>query len=155
MRKTLIGVFSLLSCCIANADTILTVEYLDEKEQKEQLEKLSKIVFDINGNMTFSYNSGESRDFGNVSNTQKIIFSEGLLTKVDNQSSVSPIQVFPNPTTETVTVLGKKDGEIAKIYSITGNLVLSSQDSEIDVSQLVDGQYLMVIGNTILKLIKK
>lgn len=155
MRKTLIGVFSLLSCYLANAETILTVEYLDGREAKEQLAKLSKIVFDKSGNMTFSYNSGDTKDFGNVSTTQKIVFTEGTLSNIEKQSSESSIQVYPNPTAETIQIAGLKEGDVVKIYNNTGNVVLSSQDSEINVSQLANGLYFVVAGENVIKLIKK
>lgn len=147
--------FSLLSCYFANADTILTVEYLDGKDAKEQMEKLSKIAFDKSGNMTFVYNNGDTKDFGILSNTQKIIFSEGVLANVDDRSSASSIHVFPNPTEESIKVVGLSDGESVKIYNLVGTLVLVSQSSEINVSHLADGQYLVVVGNSIIKLIKR
>ena len=147
--------FSLLSCYFANADTILTVEYLDGKDAKEQMEKLSKIAFDNSGNMTFVYNNGDTKDFGILSNTQKIIFSEGVLANVDDRSSASSIHVFPNPTEETIKVVGLAEGESVKIYNLVGTLVLVSQSSEINVSHLADGQYLVVVGNSIIKLIKR
>lgn len=155
MRKTLIGVFSLLSCYFANADTILSVEYNDGNNSKEQMEKLSKIAFDKSGNMTFVYNNGDTKDFGILSNTQKIIFSEGVLANVDDRSSASSIHVFPNPTEETIKVVGLADGESVKVYNLVGTLVLVSQSSEINVSHLADGQYLVVVGNSIIKLIKR
>jgi len=155
MRKTLIGVFSLLSCYFANADTILSVEYNDGNNSKEQMEKLSKIAFDKSGNMTFVYNNGDTKDFGILSNTQKIIFSEGVLANVDDRSSASSIHVFPNPTEETIKVVGLADGESVKIYNLVETLVLVSQSSEINVSHLADGQYLVVVGNSIIKLIKR
>ncbi len=153
MRKTLIGVFSLLNLCFASAETILTVEYLDGSEKKEQLEKLSKIVFQ-NGNIAFDYNSGETKDFGDLSNTQKIVFSDGVITKVDEKSSAT-VQVYPNPTAESISIVGKKDGEFVKIYNMLGTLVLSSPESEIYVNSLADGSYIIIVGNSIIKLIKK
>ncbi len=147
--------FSLLSCYFANADTILSVEYNDGNNSKEQMEKLSKIAFDKSGNMTFVYNNGDTKDFGILSNTQKIIFSEGVLANVDDRSSASSIHVFPNPTEETIKVVGLADGESVKIYNLVGTLVLVSQSSEINVSHLADGQYLVVVGNSIIKLIKR
>ena len=131
------------------------MEHLDGKDTKEQMEKLSKISFDNSGNMTFVYNNGETKDFGILSNTQKIIFSEGVLTKVDDRSSGSSIQVSPNPAEETIKIVGLADGESVKIYNMVGTLVLVSQASVINVSHLADGQYLVVAGNSIIKLIKK
>ncbi len=147
--------FSLLSCYFANADTILSVEYNDGNNSKEQMEKLSKIAFDKSGNMTFVYNNGDTKDFGILSNTQKIIFSEGVLANVDDRSSASSIHVFPNPTEESIKVVGLADGESVKIYNLVGTLVLVSQSSEINVSHLADGQYLVVVGISIIKLIKR
>lgn len=155
MKKTLICVFSLLSCCFANADTILTVEYLDGSEKKEQLEKLSKIVFDQNGNMTFDYNSGDTKSFGNLSNTQKIVFSDGVLTNVASHPSSASIQVVPNPASESISINGMQEGDVVKVYTMVGSLVLTSQEPEINVAGLADGQYIITVGNSVIKLIKK
>lgn len=147
--------FFLLTCCFANAESILTVEYLDGKEAQEQLAALSKIVFDKSGNMTFSYNSGNTKDFGNVSGIQKIVFAEGELTNVETQLSGTKIQIYPNPSAETITIVGKNEGEIIKIFNQQGVLALTSSASEINVNQLADGQYFVVVGETVVKLIKK
>lgn len=155
MRKTLIGVFSLLTCCFANAETILTVEYLNGQEAKEQLAVLSKIVFDKSGNMTFSYNSGDSKNLGNVSDVQKIVFAEGEITSIEKQTSGTSIQIYPNPTAESISIVGMKEGETVRIFNQLGVLTLTSQSSEINVNQLTNGQYFIVVGETVVKLIKK
>lgn len=155
MRKTLIGVFSLLTCCFANAETILTVEYLNGQEAKEQLAVLSKIVFDKSGNMTFSYNSGDSKNLGNVSDVQKIVFAEGEITSIEKQTSGTSIQIYPNPTAESISIVGMKEGETVRIFNQLGVLTLTSQSSEINVNQLTNGQYFVVVGETVVKLIKK
>lgn len=155
MRKTLIGVFSLLTCCFANAETILTVEYLNGQEAKEQLTILSKIVFDKSGNMTFSYNSGDNKNLGNVSDVQKIVFAEGEITSIEKQTSGTSIQIYPNPTAESISIVGMKEGETVRIFNQLGVLTLTSQSSEINVNQLTNGQYFVVVGETVVKLIKK
>mgnify|MGYP003477878640 CR=1 FL=1 len=86
---------------------------------------------------------------------KRLFFSEGVLTKVDDRSSGSSIQIFPNPAEETIKIVGLADGESVKIYNMVGTLVLVSQSSVINVSHLADGQYLVVAGNSIIKLIKK
>lgn len=105
--------------------------------------------------MIFVNDNGEVKGFRILSNTQKIIFSEEVLTKVDDRSSGPSIQIFPNPTEESIKVVGLADGEPVKIYNMVGTLVLVSQSSVINVSHLADGQYLVVAGNSIIKLIKK
>lgn len=154
MRKTLITLFSLMACYCANAESILTVEYLDGNKAKEQLALLSKIEFNGNGNITFDYVSGGSKDFGNVSNTQKIVFSDGDLSS-SKQGTASSISVYPNPSSETIRIEGMRDGQVVKIYSVAGKLERTSNESTINVSNLSNGEYFVVIGQTVAKLIKK
>lgn len=156
MRKTLITLFSLMlmACYCANAESILTVEYLDGNKAKEQLALLSKIEFNGNGNITFDYVSGGSKDFGNVSNTQKIVFSDGDLSS-SKQETTSSISVYPNPSSETIRIEGMRDGQVVKIYSVAGKLERTSNESTINVSNLSNGEYFVVIGQTVAKLIKK
>lgn len=155
MKKRLITVLTLFVCYCAYADSIVTVEYLDVSQAKEQLSKLSKIVFDKSGNVVFDYLSGTTKDFGTVSNTGKITFVEGDLTSYENVQAVPSVKVFPNPTTETVSVVGLEQGQMVSVYSASGLLVLRTAETEFNVSNLAKGQYFLVAGKSVVKLIKK
>ncbi|MCQ2192458.1 MAG: T9SS type A sorting domain-containing protein [Paludibacteraceae bacterium] len=155
MKKTLITLFSFFTLYGANAGTLLTVEYLDGKSAQEQLAKLSKIEFDSKGNMTFNYNNGSTKDMGNVLNTQKIVFTEGEWTSAKQAAATQVVRIYPNPTTETIGIVGKESDQVVKIYSTTGCLVQTSNESNINVSKLPNGEYFVVIGQTVAKMVKK
>ncbi len=155
MKKTLITLFSLFTLYGASAETLLTVEYLEGKSAQEQLAKLSKIEFDGKGNMTFNYNNGSTKDMGNVLNTQKIVFTEGEWTSAKQVAATQVVRIYPNPTTETIGIVGKESDQVVKIYSTTGNLVQTSNESNINVSKLPNGEYFVVIGQTVAKMVKK
>lgn len=155
MKKRLIAVLTLLVCYCAHADTILKVEYLDGNEAKEQLSRLSKIVFDSSGQIKFDYKSGNIKDFGSVSNTNKIVFVEGDLTSVKSLSAGVTLKVYPNPTAESVSISGVEQGQMVSVYSSAGQLLLRTTETDINVSNFADGQYFIVVGGNVVKLIKK
>lgn len=152
--KNLISGFMLFACLGVSAETILTVEYLDGKTAQEQLAKVSKIVFDNGENISISYSDGGSKDFGKISNTQKIVFAEGEISSVE-QSSAASVKIYPNPTTESISVDGLSEGQEVKIYSVSGKLAISTNESVINVGNLSNGEYIVVAGQTVAKIIKK
>lgn len=154
MLKTLITGLMLTACCVAGAETILTVEYLDGKTAQKELAKVSKIVFDGNENVSLNLNDGNSKNLGNVSNMQKIVFAEGDLSSLTQSNAVS-VKIYPNPTSESIIVEGVEDGQQVKIYSISGKLAQVSNESIINVGSLANGEYIVVVGQTVAKLIKK
>lgn len=154
MLKTLITGFMLTACCVAGAETILTVEYLDGQAKQEQLAKVSKIVFDGSENISLDLNDGNTKALGNVSSVQKIVFADGVLTSA-NQVNATSIKIYPNPTTESISIEGIEDGQQVKIYSVSGKLAQVSNDSVINVASLANGEYIVVVGQTVAKMIKK
>lgn len=154
MLKTLITGLMLTACCVAGAETILTVEYLDGKTAQKELAKVSKIVFDGNENISLNLNDGNTNDLGNVSDVQKIVFADGQLSSVDQSKAVS-VKIYPNPTTESISVEGLENGQQVKIYSISGKLAQVSNEPVINVASLENGEYIVVVGNNVAKMIKK
>ena len=70
--------------------------------------------------------------------------SQPITTAIDNVNRTAPL-LLPNPASESVT-LQLPDGELparVDVYSAAGNLMLSSTDTHIDVSQLPQGVYLL------------
>ncbi|MBO4333957.1 MAG: T9SS type A sorting domain-containing protein [Paludibacteraceae bacterium] len=155
MKKRLITVLTLFVCYCAHADTILTVEYLDGSQAKEQLSKLSKIVFGGSGQISFNYESGGTADYGAVANTDKFVFVEGELSSAASLPANPLVRVFPNPATESVSVTGLEDGQTVSVYTAAGQLVLRTSDAEFNVAGFTAGQYFIVVGKSVVKLIKK
>ncbi|MBQ4035249.1 MAG: T9SS type A sorting domain-containing protein, partial [Paludibacteraceae bacterium] len=62
---------------------------------------------------------------------------------------------FPNPATESVSVTGLEDGQTVSVYTAAGQLVLRTSDAEFNVAGFTAGQYFIVVGKSVVKLIKK
>lgn len=82
----------------------------------------------------------------------------GNFTSAENHEVLSIIRVFPNPTTDYVTVEGLPHNAEVRLYNISGQLVLSSTSDKLDVRALPVGTYMVqvlsgdkVIGCKIIK----
>jgi len=123
----------------------------DGAEKSYALSDVQKIVFD-NNTMTVNMKSGSD-----ATNITSISFSE--ITGIENQKVESSIFVFPNPVKETLTVKGVKKGAVINLYGLTGGLLqtVPAQDNStnIDVSSLKQGIYLLKVGEKTIKFIKQ
>ena len=55
------------------------------------------------------------------------------------------ISVFPNPSSDFITIKSEEDIKSVKIYDIKGSLIKSDQTSQIDISAFSKGNYLISI----------
>ena len=94
-----------------------------------------------NGNGIFIYQE-QSQDINNqsVSNTNEINLSTEL-------------RIYPNPSNNMVYILGSS--ERIDVYSIAGELVLSTTDKAINISEWNEGIYLLKSGISVAKIIKQ
>ena len=77
---------------------------------------------------------------------------------INNTSAVS-LNVYPNPTANTVTIKGLNvnDINIAKIYSIEGKLVATqnvSANGTIDLANFTNGTYLVKVNEKVARVVK-
>jgi hypothetical protein len=88
------------------------------------------------------------------------IFRPELNVSINNYN-LSKVSVFPNPTTEYLSVTGLSGNEDIEIYSMSGELLLrTSSHANIDLRDFANGAYLLRIMKdkepvTILKFIKQ
>lgn len=167
MKQKLLTLFIvLLTCFAAWAQTLkgLKVEKLDEQTFNEALSKIARIVFEANGDIVIEYNdeSLPSEKIGSRSEGMaNIVFtnnngnvSVGTPAAIGNAGTVE-FSVYPNPVADHVHVNGLKQGQMVHIFSMEGRLVMVSKDTDINMSGLKEGIYLLQAGKQIVKLIKK
>ena len=104
----------------------------------------TQLFFNDNGT-TVSYNLSELRKayFTTFDNTNDI----------DNQQ----LAIYPNPAKDVLRIENIADNQEVTIYSINGaalKRVVVSGDSEINISELRPGMYILSAGNMISKFIK-
>ena len=91
-----------------------------------------------------------------MENIIKITFSntQPIPTATDD-AQPNTVIVYPNPTHEVLCVQGIPDDATLRVYSTTGQLLTTAQGTQINVSQLPQGTYLLQIGTQVMRFIKE
>lgn len=101
----------------------------------------------------FIKSNGETVSY-NLSELRKAYFSvNDDVNEVDNQQ----FAIYPNPATDVLRINNLSDNQHVTIYSIDGKMVKKftmSAESEINISDLQPGLYIIGVGNEFSKFIK-
>ena len=91
---------------------------------------------------------------GNVEGTfQKLLLAKDI-TSIDEIGKVA-VYVFPNPVSNILNIQGVDEKASLSVYSLSGQCVLQDKGTEIDVTSLNQGTYILRINNQYVKFIKK
>lgn len=151
-------VFCLFACLFAYAHAeikpaLVTVS-ADGAEMAYELATVAKITFD--GQMVVEDKQGQILREG----VTCILFAERELDTALPQIELQQPQlfIFPNPVAEQLTVTGTTPQMPVRLFDMNGRLIraLEAADgqTQINVSNLTKGNYLLQIGNQVLKFIK-
>lgn len=137
------------------ADTLTIVHNNSEADQKLDIATIGKWVFDDNRVQLIGYNGVQLAE-EYLENIRKITFSEGgsTPTAIDNAQS-GTICVYPNPTHDVLCVRGVESDATLRIYSTMGQLLTTAQGTQIFVSDLPAGTYLLQIGVQVIRFNKQ
>ncbi len=83
----------------------------------------------------------------------KILFAESA-TDIE-ELGISSIFVFPNPVSNTLYIQGVDDDAALEVYNLTGKSLIKEKGTELDVTSLNQGTYILRINNQYVKFIKK
>ena len=83
----------------------------------------------------------------------KILFAEKE-TSIE-ELDFTQVYVFPNPVVNTLTIHGVDENTPLEVYNLTGASVLQDKGTELDVTSLSQGTYILRINNQYVKFIKK
>ena len=155
-RKLLLLPLWLLMAFSARADVShMHIELLSGGEEQFALAQIGKIMFADNM-MNLYDNSGALLGCTPVGQIEKIVFFDKEQA-VDNVA-VSSIQVFPNPTQESLFIRGIEGTQTVRIFSMQGQLMQSAEamdgEANLQVGGLQKGTYLLQIGAQVVKFIK-
>lgn len=97
----------------------------------------------VNSLESIAYYRLRQVDFDGRSETFKIVSVD--LSEVYGFSG-KRFEFYPNPTRDLITVPGS-EGVLKQVFSLAGNLVTSTRETVVDISNFVSGLYLLKIGN--------
>ena len=117
------------------------------------LSNVQKIVFDRENN-TMTVNMKSGSDATGITCISFLLDPVGI----ENPKIVSSVFVFPNPVTTNLTVAGANKGVKINLFDMTGKLLQSTlaqeNSTDINVSSLSQGLYLLQVGEQMIKFIK-
>lgn len=155
-------VFSVFSVNALFADFSMRIEYLNGEEYKTTISSIARWEIDgtnekfrlvaLDGTLLAERNLYD--DIRRIA-----IFDDNESGAVNTENNLLSISVFPNPTQEMLYVDGINAGETIRIFSLDGQMLLSSTVGNgtisLSVESLSNGVYLLQIGTEIVKFIKQ
>ena len=84
---------------------------------------------------------------------KKNLFAESA-TDIE-ELGISSVFVFPNPVSNTLYIQGVDEDAALEVYNLTGKSLIKDKGTELDVTSLNQGTYILRINNQYVKFIKK
>ena len=141
-----------LICSLQIMAVDLLVEHCSGVNLLQDVAVIGKWVY-VDENLILVDKAGEVLAVEPIRNIKKITFSSDEDMAVDNVSSET-IVVYPNPTQDILMIKGV-DYQTLRVYDMQGRLLKVESGSQINVSSLAEGTYLLQIGTQVVRFIKK
>ena len=112
------------------------------------VERINVIADATSASMTVVDNDGNQ-----FAGYVKILFAESA-TDVE-ELDITSVYIYPNPVVNTLSIQGVDENTSLEVYNLTGNSELKNKGTELDVTSLTQGTYILRINNQYVKFIKK
>ncbi len=112
---------------------------------------------DDNNNENNNNNNNQNNETQENQNnqTEESNNNPDLETSVDNPSKEVKINLFPNPTNQTIQIENAGENPEVKIISISGAIIKTTFENRLDLSFLSPGTYIITVNNQAFKIIKQ
>lgn len=158
-KNLLLLLFMAIGVGYSVAETKLRIEYLDGSELTTALSAIGRWEF-TDGKFLLVSASGEVlAEKPNVYDVRRVVFRTEQIS-VSTEDATTQLAVYPNPTQDVVCIDGLTEGEVVRIYSLEGRLLISQKAQtngflSCNIESLAEGTYLLQIGSEIVKIIKQ
>ncbi len=151
MKK--IFLFFAFLCSLQVMALNLVVEHRSGAELLQDIALIGKWVY-VGDDLQLLDKAGNVLATEPLANIKKITFAiSGAQTAVEDVQS-SNIVVYPNPTQDMLMIQGI-EAQALRVYDLQGRMLLQQEGTQIGVSQLSEGTYLLQIGTQVVRFIKK
>ena len=149
-QKILVLAFAVL-CSMPILATNLVIERYAGAEMVQDIALSGKWGF-MDTNLQLLDKEGNVLATEPLANVRKIVFSNEF-TALDNVEKGS-IVVYPNPTQDVLYIQGI-EAQILRIFNMQGNMLQTTEGTQVSVSHLPTGTYLLQIGTQVVRFIKQ
>lgn len=150
--------FSLLALLMGAqvAATDLVLVKIDGTQQLQDIATIGKWVY-VGDDLQLLSHDGSVLAQEPVLNIRKITFAESSGT--DTPTSMENIQstgvvIYPNPSQDVLIVSGI-EAQALRVFDMQGRLLKAENGTQVHVSDLAKGTYLLQVGTQVVRFIKK
>ena len=151
MRQKILVLALAVLCSMPILATNLVFERYAGAEMVQDIALIGKWVF-MDTNLQLLDKEGNVLATEPLANVRKIVFSNEF-TALDNVEKGS-IVVYPNPTQDVLYIQGI-EAQILRIFNMQGNMLQTTEGTQVSVSHLPTGTYLLQIGTQVVRFIKQ
>ena len=150
--KLLFSIFALFvsSFLYAECESMVAISADGDKTTYAlaNVERINVIADATSASMTVVGNDGNQ-----FAGYVKILFAESA-TDVE-ELDITSVYIYPNPVVNTLSIQGVDENTSLEVYNLTGKSVHKNKGTELDVTSLTQGTYILRINNQYVKFIKK
>lgn len=151
MRK--ISLFLTFVCSMQMMALNLVVEHRSGADLLQDIAIIGKLIY-VGDELQLLDNEGDILATEPLDKIKKItFFVHGPVTNIENMDTNS-ILIYPNPTRD-VLMIEAVDSQTLRVYDLQGRLIKTENSTQVDVSNLAEGTYLLQIGTQVVRFIKK
>jgi hypothetical protein len=153
MKRSILFSFAVLFVGLQLMATNLVLLKSDGSQQLQDIATIGKWVY-VGDDLQLLSHSGEVLAQEPVMSIRKITFEEpSNSTALENITS-QDIVVYPNPT-QNVLLINGIEAQDLRVFDLQGRLLKTENGTQVNVSNLAEGTYLLQVGTQVVRFIKK
>jgi hypothetical protein len=138
-------------CSMQIMATNLVLSKSDGTQQLQDIATIGKLLF-VGDDIQLVSHDGTVWAKEAISNIRKITFADAE-TAVENIESNKQIVIYPNPTQDILIISGIEAQEL-HVFDLQGRMLKTENATQVNVSTLPNGTYLLQVGTQVVRFIK-
>ena len=133
--------------------TSLVLLQTDGSQQLQDIAKIGKWVF-TEENLQLIDKDGNVLAIEAIAEVKKITFSTSNSETTTENVAINSIVVYPNPTQDILHIAGITP-QTLRVFDLQGRLLIIDNSTQVNVSNLNTGTYLLQVGTQVIRFIKQ
>ena len=152
MKNTLILICAML-CSLQCIATNLVLLQTDGTQQLQDIAKIGKWIF-VEDYLQLIDKDGNVLAIEPIAEVKKITFSISNSETTTENVAINSIVVYPNPTQDILHIAGITP-QTLRVFDLQGRLLIIDNSTQVNVSNLNTGTYLLQVGTQVIRFIKQ
>lgn len=153
MKQRILLLVLTILCGMHILATNLVVERYAGAEMVQDIALIGKWVF-VDTNLQLLDKQGNVLAIEPLANVRKIVFANESINTALEKVDQGTIVVYPNPSQDILYIQGI-EAQTLRIFNMQGNMLQTTVGTQVSVSDLPVGTYLLQIGTQVIRFIKQ